>query len=144
MIEVRWDDFEAAFFIGSPDAQYFFNRETGETVYTSHMDGETVRERILRQTKADPWIAIPRATPDDGLAEIRAFAEAQEDEALKAKLLAALETNHPPMAFNKALDPESRRRWRAALQAGIERRLLAFCTEHELEIDDERFRKLKE
>ncbi len=143
-LTVRWDDFEAAFIITSPDAVYFVNTDTGDVEYTSHMDGETVRERILKRTGGDQWIEIPRATYEDGIAELKAFAEAEPDAELSAALVAALAEKLPPRAFNRALggNVEARRRWSAARMAGIHQRLLAFCTEHDLVIDDDRFRAL--
>ena len=143
-LTVRWDDFEAAFFLGSPEARYFVNLESGEVVYTSHMDGETVRERVLRQTKQAPWIAIPRAPADQPLQEIRAFAAQVDDEDMKAAIMASLDASQTPRAFNAAIgtNVEVRRAWRAHLQRGIQQRLLAFCQSADLEIDDDRFRAL--
>jgi len=145
-IDVRWDDFEAAFFIGSPDARYFLNRDTGAVEYTSHMDGETVRERILRQTKNEPWIEIPRVEPGTGIRELHQFTETVSDETHRNALLEALKTPRPLVSFNKALgaDPAIRKQWKTALMNGIHRRLLSFCVEHELRVDDERFRDIQQ
>lgn len=143
-IAVRWGDFEAAFFVGSPGARYFFNRSNGEVDYTSHMDGPDVRDRILRRTSDDEWLEIPRVTMDDAQVEMREFAQAEADDTLRAALLEALQSATWPRAFNQALgsDQEARGRWAKARQAGINRRLLAFCAQHAVVVDAPEFRAL--
>jgi len=142
-VTVRWDDFEAAFFIGSPDARYFLDTRDGTVEYTSHMDGSQVRERVLRQTGAEGWIEIPRAGPEAGLKEIAAFADTQPPE-IAENLRASLKDSVPFRAFNRAMagHPEVRRAWRQALMDGIHRRLLSFCRANDLLIDDDRFQAL--
>lgn len=143
-VTVSWDDFEAAFIIGSPDARYFVNVVTGEVQYTSHLDDDQVRGRIVGRTKGEDWVEIPRASSSDGMAEIRAFIDAEPDAAARAALQKSLGERVPFRAFMMALAqvPEGRRRWADARLAGIHARLARFCRERDLEIDDERYRAI--
>lgn len=143
-LTVRWDDFEAAFIIGAPGSRYFLSLRTGDVEYTSFMDGETVKSRVLKRTSGDGWLEIPRASTDEAMAEIQAFIETEPDAELRAAMQAGIESKHPLKGFNRALgaNVEPRRRWAAARMRGIHDRLLAFCAAHELAIDDDRFRAL--
>ena len=144
-LSVRWDDFESAFIIGSPDARYFLNLKTGETEYTSHMDGETVKNRILSKVEAGDYLEIPRVNIDDALDEIMSFIDAQESETAKRLRDGMTQHSSPFLGFNRAMgsDRELRAHWARHRQQGIERRLYLFCKEHDMEIDDERFRALQ-
>ena len=143
-VAVRWDDFEAAFIIGSPDARTFVCLRTGDVEYTSHMDDDTVRQRILGRASGPDWLEIPRVSTDVGMAEIEAFIASEADPELAAALRRSLQERQPFRAFMAALakGDGARLRWAAARQRGIEDRLLAFCTAHDLVIDDDRFRAL--
>ncbi len=141
---VRWDDFEAAFIIGSPDARYFVNTTTGEVEYTSHLDGETVRTRVLKRTAGSEWLEVPRASTPEGMQEIEQFIGTEEDTELKEALRSALQGRRGLIMFNRALGahPEARKRWSELRMLGIRRRCLAFCREHDLEVDDPAYRTL--
>ena len=143
-LKVRWDDFESAFIIGSPDARYFLNLDTGETEYTSHMDGETVKSRILAKVKDGNFLEIPRNSLDTALNEVTTFIDAQENDIAMRLRDGMLHHKSPFLGFNRAMgdDRELRRRWATHRQAGIERRLIAFCQAHDLTIDHERYRAL--
>ena len=143
-LKVRWDDFESAFIIGSPDARYFLNLDTGETEYTSHMDGETVKSRILTKVKDGNFLEIPRSSLETALNEVTKFIDAQENDIAMRLRDGMLHHKSPFLGFNRAMgdDRELRRRWSTHRQAGIERRLLAFCQANDLTIDHERYRAL--
>ena len=143
-LTLRWEDFEAAFIIGSPNARYFVSLTTGEVVYTSHMDGEKVRARVLKQTAQPGWLELPRPDMDDARREVEAFADTVEDKELGVRIREALGASVPFLAFNRALgsDKDARRGWAAFRDQNIAARLLAFCKEHDLAIDDDRFRAL--
>ncbi len=139
IISVRFEDFESAFIVGSPDSRYFVSTETGEVTHTSHFDDETVRRRILDKVSAPSWLEVPRPTEADAHAEIDAFIAAEgRDGEIGQALTAGLNEKKPFVGFNKALGkfPDARRRWSDARMAAIHRRLLAFTTEHGLHIDD--------
>lgn len=141
-ISLRFEDFESAFIIGSPDSRYFVSTETGEVIHTSHFDDETVRKRILDKVSAPGWLEIPRPTEADARAEIDAFIASEgRDGEIGQALTAGLSDKKPFVGFNKALGkfPDARRRWSEARMAAIHRRLLAFTTQHELIIDDPAF-----
>ena len=140
----RWEDFESAFIIGSPDARYFLHLESGTVEYTSHLDGETVRSRVLRQTSGPGWVELPRASTPEGMAEVQAFIEAEEDGALRAELRAALESRLGFVKFNRTLGryADARARWAAARMRGIHQRILTFCRQHDLDVDHDRFRAI--
>lgn len=139
---VRWDDFEAAFIIGSPDARYFVNTSTGEVEYTSHLDGETVRTRVLGRTSGDDWLEISRASTPEGMVEIEEFISSEDDADFAAQLRTSLEGRRGLITFNRTLGtrPEARKRWSELRMRAIRRRCLAFCREHDLEIDDDAYR----
>jgi len=143
-LTVRWDDFEAAFIIGAPDSRYYLNLASGEVEYTSHLDGQTVRDRVARRVAAGEWLEIPRASTPEGMAEIHAFIEAQTDPDLQAGLRAGLAEKNPLMGFNRALgsDLAARRRWSDHRMRGIHQRLMAFCRENDLVVDDPAFRDI--
>lgn len=143
-LTVRWDDFEAAFIIGAPGSRYFVNVCNGEVEYTGHLDGDTVRERVQRRVESGDWLEIPRASTPEGMAEIAAFIEAQDDDTLKSRLRAGLAEKKALMGFNKALgtDLAARRRWSDHRMRGIHTRLLAFCRANDLVIDDPAFRDI--
>ena len=143
-LTVSWDDFEAAFIIGSPDARYFVNVGTGEVQYTSHLDDDQVRNRIVGRTAGADWIEIPRASSADGMAEIKAFIAAEPDDVTRAALEKSLTERVPFRAFMTALGtlPDGRRRWADARLAGIHARLVRFCLARDLEIDDDRYRAI--
>ncbi len=143
-VTVRWDDFEAAFIIGSPESRYFLDTTTGAVEYTSHFDDEAVRERVLRRAAAPGWLEIPRPSEDDARAEVSEFIASETDEAIRAALQAGFSERHAFKGFNSALGkyPEARRRWTSARLAGIHRRLLAFTRRNDLVVDDDRFRAL--
>ena len=144
ILTVRWDDFEAAFIIGSPDARYFLNLLTGEVEYTSHMDGETVKERVLAKVAAGDFLEITRPSFDVAMDEVTSFIGSEAPD-VQAQLNDGMQQHKSPfLGFNRAMgsDVELRRRWSAHRQAGIERRLVAFCKHHDLAIDDERFHSL--
>ena len=103
-LSVRWDDFESAFIIGSPDARYFLNLKTGETEYTSHMDGETVKNRILSKVEAGDYLEIPRVNIDDALDEIMSFIDAQESETAKRLRDGMTQHSSPFLGFNRAME----------------------------------------
>lgn len=138
----RWEDFEAAFIIGSPDARYFVHLETGEVEYTSHMDDEKVRGRVLARTGGPGWLEVPRAGSDAAMAEIEEFIATEGDPVVAADLRASLKERIPFRAFMRALGthPGSRQRWNDARRRGIHKRLLAFCRANDLVIDDDHFR----
>lgn len=144
LLNVRWEDFEAAFIVGAPDSRYFLDTGSGHVDYTSFLDDESVRNRVLARTSQPGWLEIPRPTSADARAEIAAFIAAQPLE-VRAGLEKGLAEKNPFMGFNKALglQPEVRRAWADARLAAIRRRLFAFTSAHDLEIDDERFRALK-
>ena len=141
-LNVSWDDFEAAFIIGSPDARYFVNVASGEVLYTSHLDDDQVRTRVLNRTSGPDWLEIPRST--DGMAEIGAFIAAEPDAAARAALEKSLTLKLPLKQFMMALAQieGGRQRWSDARLRAIHGRLLAFCREHDLEVDDDRYRAI--
>ena len=143
-LSVRWDDFEAAFIIGSPDSRYFVNLDSGEVRYSSFLDDESVRNRGLAQTAQPHWVEIVRPTQADARAEVEVFIGAQKDDAVREALTKGYRERNPFMGFNKALGsfPDVRRGWATARMAGIHRRLLAFTKAHSVSIDDDRYRAL--
>lgn len=143
-LKLRWEDFEAAFIIGSPNARYFVSLTTGEVVYTSHMDGEKVRARVLKQTTQPGWLELPRPDMEAARREVEGFADTVADQELGARIREALGASVPFLAFNRTLgvDKDARRAWGAFRDKGIATRLLAFCQAHDLAIDDDRFRAL--
>ncbi len=143
-LTVRWDDFEAAFIIGSPDSRYFVDTASGAVEYSSHFDDDAVRERVLRRASQPGWLEIPRPTEDDARAEVQSFIDAEPDADVRAALQAGFAEKHAFKGFNVALGrfPEVRRRWASHRLSGIHARLLAFTRRHDLAIDDERFRAL--
>jgi hypothetical protein len=142
-ITVSWDDLEAAFVIGSPDAHYFLHAQTGELIYLSPMDDESTRERILKKVEEPGWLEIPRASTPEGMVEVEAFIAAEPDESYRAELTACLSERIPFRAFMMVLatNPSARDRWSEWREEGIQKRVQDFCRTHDLEIDDERFYK---
>ncbi len=140
----RWEDFEAAFYIGSPDARYFLNVESGEVVYTSHMDDEKVRGRILERTRLPGWLELPRASTPEGMDEVRAFVASETRPELLEALTRSLAERVPLRAFMRVVyaDPQARARWATDRIRAIHRRILAFCEHEGLVIDHDRYREL--
>ena len=120
VLTVRWEDFESAFIIGSPDARYFLNLETGETEYTSHMDGDTVNARVLKKVEAGDFLEIPRPSFDDAMAEVSAFIRSENSETQIRLREGMTEHRSPFLGFNRAIgaDRELRARWSTHRQAG--------------------------
>ena len=141
---VRWEDFESAFIIGSLDARYFLNLDTGETEYTSHMDGDTVKARVLQKVESGHFLEIPCPSFDDAMAEVSAFISSENAETQTRLKEGMMEHRSPFLGFNRAIgsDRELRARWSAHRQAGIERRLISFCRDHELAIENEVYKQL--
>ena len=142
-ITVSWDDLEAAFVIGSPDAHYFLHAQTGELIYLSPMDDESTRERILKKVEEPGWLEIPRASTPEGMVEVESFIAGEPDESYRAELTACLSERIPFRAFMMVLatNPSARARWSELREEGIQTCLHDFCRAHDLEIDDERFYK---
>jgi len=140
-LEVIWDEFEAAFIIGHPEARYFFNVMTGEVLYLSHMDEERTRERVQTKVASDDWAPIPRASTTEGMSEIQTFIDTETDESFQAELTAALSDPIPFRAFMMALvgKADAKKRWSDIREDGIATRMHAFCSTHDITINDERF-----
>jgi hypothetical protein len=144
-VSLDWDEFEMAFMIGSPDAMYLLNTQTGVLEYVSHLDDEEGRQTILDRAQGDVWVEIPRASTPEGLAEIQLFISTESDSELKARLEASMESANAFVAFNQALGgaTPARKRWTVGRIRGMHRRLLDFCAARDLVIDDPRFTEIK-
>jgi hypothetical protein len=134
-----------AFMIGSPDAKYFLNIDTGKLEYLSYLDDEEAKDALLKRTEDDNWVEIPRASTPEGMLEIQAFIDSEEDAEVKAVLESSQKENNPLLAFNRALGgaTPARKRWTVARINSMHSRLLNFCDAHELVVDDERFHEVK-
>ncbi len=140
-LEVIWDEFEAAFIIGHPEARYFFNVMTGEVLYLSHMDEERTRERVQAKVSSADWVPIPRASTTEGMSEIQTFIDTESDQSFQEELKSALSDPIPFRAFMMALvgKPEAKERWSGIREDGISKRMHAFCETHDITINDARF-----
>jgi hypothetical protein len=134
-----------AFMIGSPDAKYFLDIDSGELEYLSYLDDEEAKDALLKRTEDDNWVEIPRASTREGMLEIQAFIDSEEDAEVKAELESSQKESNPLLAFNRALGgaTPARKRWTLARINSMHGRLLDFCDAHELVVDDERFHEVK-
>ena len=115
-VEVDISELIDAFTNSRIENEYYLDAASGELLHISDewMDSEEV-DKIYEQIEQEPdrYVAIPADGPQNGYRDMRAFAEAVENENLREKLQIALEGEGAFRRFKNVLleYPEKREEW---------------------------------
>lgn len=99
-MELDWEGLVVAFAARAKVMNHFLDLETGDV--HAHLNGAPELRGALERERAGRYLRIPKSTPDVDAARCRAFAPAMESASVRARALAALETEGPT-GFRNAL-----------------------------------------
>lgn len=99
-MELDWEGLNVAFAARSRLMNHFLDLATGEVV--AHLNGAPELRAALDLEREGRYLRIPKSTPEVDARRCRDFAPRMESAAVRAKALAALETDGPN-GFRSAL-----------------------------------------
>ncbi len=143
-IRIDWDDLEAAFDNKNEEIVYYLDTVTGHV----HLEGEGEVDEFDDEDDNSPRpptgshtdatrLPVPAADPAEETRWMWEFVEAQElDDELDGRLVEALDTEAPAVAFREVIQEheEARDRWFLYRSERLHERMQAWLDEHEVHL----------